>query len=348
MSGRIQTPPRRRVADFDLLKKLFDLQVRAKIDPRLIACEVQAVSDGKMVKINGFSQFRQTDTYIRDTANEVFGETVVDFNLRILTKAHPLAFHEVKSCGAPFYKQALAKKEDMLTEALHGSVVRTYFSRDGFTFAQHPDGYVGYVPSDQLQKTTVDRYLRWKNGECAIVKAPLPLNGVIVPPAARLIRENNNVQFADHKWHRVKKSEYRPVNPGSQDFKDSVLKAAESFTHTPYLWGGKTQNGIDCSGFVQTLAYQEGIRLPRDASMQANFGEIVGYLPNYADLLPGDLLFFMNDKAYVFHVGIYLGNHTYIHSSGSQNVVQSSLKPGGPNYMSRYGKTFVFARRIHS
>ncbi|MGI8906967.1 MAG: NlpC/P60 family protein [Candidatus Sumerlaeaceae bacterium] len=335
-------------ADFELLKKLFDLQIKTKIDPRLIACELQAITDGKLVRINGFSQFRQTDTFIRNMAQEVFAGMPLDFNLRVITRAHPLAFHEVICVAAPLYRQALVKKEDLLTEALYGSVIRTYFSRDGFTFAQHPDGYVGYVPSQHLKKTTIARYLRWKNGKCAVAKVPLALNGFIIPPTARLIKEYSSVQLPDGKWHRVRKCDVNIKEPASLAFKESVLEAAEVFRNTPYLWGGKTQEGIDCSGFVQTLAYHEGIMLPRDASMQANMGEIVGYLPKFADLLPGDLLFFMNDQAYVFHVGIYLGNYTYIHSSGSKNVVKSSLRPGDPNYLSRYGRTFVFARRVHS
>ena len=207
---------------------------------------------------------------------------------------------------------------------------------------------MGYVPTQHLQKTTVDRYLRWKNGEYGIARRPLALNGLVIPPAARLIKERNRVQLPNGKWYRVTAQEVTTVKPSSSNLRESALQAAEVFRNTPYLWGGKTQHGIDCSGFVQTIAHHEGIQLPRDASMQANVGEIVGYLSKYADLLPGDLLFFMNNDAYVFHVGIYLGDGMYVHSSGSKNVVKSSLRSNGPNYLSRYGKTFVFARRVHS
>jgi len=334
-------------AEFALIRELFYLRIFSKIDSRTIACEVEAEQSGKGVLVRGFSMFRQTDEFLRETAAETFGSTKVEFDLQILTKKYPNRFHEVTVPSARFYKQPLVKKEDMLTEALYGAVIRTFFEKEGFIFAQHQDGYVGYVPKDCLQKSTPEHYLRWKNGECAVARSPIELNGLAVPPAARLIWEKGRVQLPTGEWKRVDPAQVFRVNPAESSFVHTVEKNAEVFRNTPYLWGGKTQHGIDCSGFVQTLAMQEGIKLPRDASMQANVGEIVGYLPGGADLLPGDILFFMNTKAHVFHVAIYLGDQHYIHSSGTMNVVRSSMKPGGENYMARYGKTFVFARRVH-
>jgi cell wall-associated NlpC family hydrolase len=58
-------------------------------------------------------------------------------------------------------------------------------------------------------------------------------------------------------------------------------------------------------------------------------------------------MFFMNKNAYVFHVGIYLGNHTYMHSAGKTGPTKSSVFKDGKNYMSRYGSSFVYGRRVH-
>ncbi len=334
-------------ADFGLIRELFYLRVFNKIDTRTSACELLAEQDGKRVQVSGFSMFPQTDQFIRNTARETFIGSELEFKLEILQKRYPARFMEVVVPAARFYKHPVIEKEDMLTEGLYGAILRTYFERDGFVFAQHPDCYVGYVPAEGLQKTTPERYLRWKNGECAVAKRCVSLNGVVLPPSARLIRENGRVQLPTGEWHRLPAKDALTVNPAASAFVQAVERGAESFKDTPYLWGGKTEQGIDCSGFVQTLALHEGIKLPRDASMQAHVGEIVGYLPKAADLLPGDILFFMNDKAHVFHVGFYLGDQKYLHSSGKMNVVRSSLTPGGENYMSRYGRTLVFARRVH-
>jgi gamma-D-glutamyl-L-lysine dipeptidyl-peptidase len=336
------------VPAFKYLKEIFDLRLKTKIDIRTVACQVEAVSEKGGTKVTGFSLYKQTDAFIRHTAAEVFGGAKLDFDLKVLSRRYPLKFQEVAIAAAPFYKQPEVVEKDLLTEALYGCVVRTYFSQDGFTFAQHPDGYVGYVPANALHRTTPEHYLRWKNGPCAIARVPFEANGIVVPSTAKLVYERGKVLAPNGNSYAVPESKVKLVNPSASSFVKSVVQHAEVFKNTPYLWGGKTERGIDCSGFVQSVTFQEGIKLPRDASMQAGVGEIVGYLPKYADLLPGDILFFMNDKAFVFHVGIYLGDSTYIHSSGKKNVVRSSLLPRGANYLSRYGQTFAFARRVHT
>ena len=146
---------------------------------------------------------------------------------------------------------------------------------------------------------------------------------------------------------KLSPKDYVAFDPARSTFITSLQKRAEQFMNSPYLWGGKTEAGIDCSGFVQTLALQEGIFLPRDASMQCHVGEMVGYLPDFADLLPGDIMYFMNKNAFVFHVGIYLGDKKYMHSAGKTGPTVSSVYPKGENYMTRYGNKFVYARRVH-
>ena len=96
-----------------------------------------------------------------------------------------------------------------------------------------------------------------------------------------------------------------------------LISYAKSFIGIPYLWGGKSSLGFDCSGFVQTVFKMTGINMPRDASQQIlreNLHDI-----NYYDAQTGDLLFFMEDN-YVNHVAIYLGNQEIIHSSGSVKI----------------------------
>jgi hypothetical protein len=331
-----------------LQQEIFNLGIRARIDPRTVACSVDSEINGKSVKISGFSQFPQTDAFIRNQAAEVFSELDITFDLKILSRSRP-KFHQVTSSFVPFWKHPDdSKPEQLVTQALAGAVVRTYFPSGKYLYAQSTDGYLGYVPKSGLIPADENLYLRWKNGPCAILNNKIETGGMLLAPGTRLIFEKGRVVLPGGNSFRASGDQIRISRPADPAYFRAVAALAKQFEGTPYLWGGKTEAGIDCSGFVQTMALQMGILLPRDASMQANVGEYLGYLPDYADLLPGDLMFFMNDKAYVFHVGIYAGKGRYLHSSGKLGVAYSDVAPGGKNYSDRYGGTFVFARRVHS
>lgn len=98
---------------------------------------------------------------------------------------------------------------------------------------------------------------------------------------------------------------------------NNLLKTAEAYLHTPYLWGGKSIFGIDCSGFVQQVFKSaKEVKLPRDAYQQAEHGELI----HFEKASAGDLAFFENDKGRIVHVGILTGNGEIIHASGRVKV----------------------------
>ena len=92
---------------------------------------------------------------------------------------------------------------------------------------------------------------------------------------------------------------------------------ARSFLNTPYLWGGRTHYGIDCSGFSQAVFRLQGFNLRRDACMQAEQGQTVNTL---AESRPGDLAFFTNEEGKIMHVGILLNPGQIIHASGRVKI----------------------------
>ena len=111
----------------------------------------------------------------------------------------------------------------------------------------------------------------------------------------------------------------------------SVLSKAAQYLHTPYVWGGTSPRGFDCSGFVQYVYRQYGYTLPRTAADQAGVGKKV----SRSELKPGDLVYFASGGE-INHIGIYVGNGKFIHSSSprSGGVIYSSLSES--YYAARY------------
>jgi len=102
-----------------------------------------------------------------------------------------------------------------------------------------------------------------------------------------------------------------------QKSKSEILKTAFMYLNTPYLWGGKTPFGIDCSGFVQMVYKLNGYKLFRDAHQQASQGEVLSFIE---EAEAGDLAFFDNEEGKIIHVGILMNDNYIIHAHGKVRI----------------------------
>ena len=109
--------------------------------------------------------------------------------------------------------------------------------------------------------------------------------------------------------------EYTPTKLTSQ--REAIVQTAYQFLHAPYLWGGKTPLGIDCSGLTQMVYKIHGIPLKRDAYQQAQQGTSLSFVE---ESQPGDLAFFDNNEGNITHVGILLQNHFILHAHGKVRI----------------------------
>lgn len=124
--------------------------------------------------------------------------------------------------------------------------------------------------------------------------------------------------------------------------REQLVQIASSFLGTPYLWGGKTPKGFDCSGFMQTCFKATGIALPRDARQQYRFMDLPSISMEKAK--PGDLFFFSEVEDQISHVTMSLGGAEFIHSSGWVKV--ESLDAESSKYNHQLRKIFTAAKDI--
>ncbi len=137
--------------------------------------------------------------------------------------------------------------------------------------------------------------------------------------------------------HEVDLIDNSNIAPPESLESDEIIREAEKFLGAPYLWGGRSYFGIDCSGYVGLIAARFGRHLPRDSKDQRREGEDV----SRDDIRRGDLLFFPG------HVALAITKELYIHSSRKNGgVAYNSLDPASPIYNPSLDKSFAMARRI--
>lgn len=257
--------------------------------------------------------------------------------------------------------------QELATQVLMGMVVKILKEQRGWYFVQSHDRYLGWIEGSSMHRTDEKGREEWveapkviTTGYFGIVRErpderSLPVTDIIpgVLMRKRTARDgwqevelpNGRRGYVDRKlvedydgWRRT-----RSLTP------ENVERAAKLFVGVPYLWGGTSTKGFDCSGYTKTVFRLNGVELNRDANQQALMGEDVQVGPGFEGLKKGDLLFFgrkasENAPERIWHVGIYLGGLEFIHCAGSVRI--NSFDERAPHYDEERLKTFVRARRV--
>jgi gamma-D-glutamyl-L-lysine dipeptidyl-peptidase len=254
---------------------------------------------------------------------------------------------------------------------LMGEVVRVWKRSTNATYAwyltQSPSGYLSWLQKGTFVRCTRQQVDAWNSSPLLIVTTmddcilerpeadAQPVSDVVLCDLVRKTGEEGDwykVELPDQRTGFLPKraaQDYATWKQARLPTAENIERTARRFIGRPYLWGARSPKGVDCSGFTGLVFYINGIDLLRDSSQEVREGVEVPLDAEFSQLKKGDLLFFGRNgrrrgPERVVHVGIYLGDKLFIHSSELVHI--SSLDPQSPIRDENRIRTLLHARRI--
>lgn len=192
-------------------------------------------------------------------------------------------------------------KAEIVTQLLYGESAEILEQKGNWTKVQMDyDDYIGWVDTKQLTPITDEDFAKRST---ELITAPV------------LFYKKNNVKMLLSIGAEVERE--NPQEVSQKDVRESIAEMALQFLEVPYLWGGRSFFGIDCSGFTQIIYKANGIKIPRDAYQQAELGVVLDFIE---EAEKGDLAFFENEEGRIIHTGIMLDDQKIIHAHGKVRI----------------------------
>ncbi len=325
-------------------------------DPRIDIFDVRVRKDSAGTVVEGDTTIPAAGEMFRRLLQEAGDQT--DVRLRLLPdrSLEPRNEALVRAPIAPVYRRP-TMNSTQLTQYVLGARLTLLSRRGRFFRVRGEDAHVGWVHRGYLSRGETDWALRWERAEQgepvvslgAEVQDQTESVFARLPWGSRVIQQaGGRLLLPDGRTGELASGEVVAVDRISDRFPprgESVARTARRWIGSPYLWGGVTPHGVDCSGFVQSVCWIHGMALPRDSDMQARVGAPVEPGPEFQALRAGDLLFFAEGRR-VDHVAMSLGASKIIHAAAGNGVVDMNDLCGDTAFDSFLRRILVGARRL--
>ena len=210
------------------------------------------------------------------------------------------------------------EQSELSSQLLFGESVEIIETRERWLFVRNlQDNYKGWVDRKMVHILTLSEEDRMAHEFKSIVQIPVLVcykttskEKMFIPGGSIIHNDNDGKCTIGHDTLIFSPSDLKPVGEITGQ---NLIETAFQYLNAPYLWGGKSIMGIDCSGLVQVVFAMCGMQLQRDASQQVEKGEVIDDL---SESKAGDLAFFENSTGGIIHVGILLNSYQLIHASG--------------------------------
>jgi cell wall-associated NlpC family hydrolase len=329
-------------------------------DSRSNRFDVRATLKSDSLFLTGQTTVKQARDALLDSLSD-FNATVVDHisvlpSAKLGDKTYGLVNYSVTNI-----RTKPSNAAEMATQALLGMPLKVLKKHYGWYLVRTPNNYIAWAKTSNVHRINKTDYNDWKNAPKLIYlktygfayqrpsETSEHITDLVAGDILKVQGSHGNfykVGYPDGRTGYVSKKEAKSFKSWDKNLHlthQSLVSVAKTMLGVPYLWGGTSTKGVDCSGFTHTIYYMNGKIIPRDASQQVQAGVLVDSTKNWKNLQVGDLLFFGkpatdSTKQKVVHVAMWIGNDEYIQSSGHVRItsMDSTASNFGAYNLNRY------------